>query len=473
VEQIEEESSIENEISTLNNELNALLVDTENANVTNIPADVIDPSLTMDWTIMNPPGLEGGIDGGENETEGGVDDSSSLDDETEPEITEDDDDDDDTVVAQAKEGVNTKGKAGNKTKAKDESELSSRSSAAGNTKEVESPPSKMDTEPERTSINATNPVSVVAGTAKEAETELDTIDTEPERISNNATSTTVPDDDGLVVAAKVKSQGNITSGATNETEAVVPPPEDDDDDDDDETNDGAGGETDDKEDTADTSTDVAATETSSPTQKNISTASPTATQATSSSPSTSPSAQPPKENDSTTTSSPSSVPTQGTKTSSPTAKKTLPPTPTYSPTVEYVEPGESLDPVANEDANEEEAFENGEEIPNTGDKSSSSSSTDDDNFFRESKEEEAKKVGGWLSLASIVLMIYTAYQMSENPDGICASLCRLVITVIGCIIKIILIPFKYIMGGGRPSGGHYMATPDYRDPYGSRHMELT
>ena len=33
------------------------------------------------------------------------------------------------------------------------------------------------------------------------------------------------------------------------------------------------------------------------------------------------------------------------------------------------------------------------------------------------------------------------------------SLCRLVITVLGCIIKIILIPFKYILGG-RPSGGH-------------------
>lgn len=78
------------------------------------------------------------------------------------------------------------------------------------------------------------------------------------------------------------------------------------------------------------------------------------------------------------------------------------------------------------------------------------------------------------------------------------SLCRLVITVVGCIVKILLIPFKYVMGGGRSSGGHCksriiwrvsgialllttfiflqlldMATPAYRDPYGSRHMELT
>jgi len=88
-------------------------------------------------------------------------------------------------------------------------------------------------------------------------------------------------------------------------------------------------------------------------------------------------------------------------------------------------------------------------------------------------EEEVKKVGGWLLATSIALMIYTAYQMSENPDGICASLCRLVIPVIGCIIKILFIPFKFIIGGGRPSGGHYMATPDYRDPYGSRDIHIS
>jgi len=93
-------------------------------------------------------------------------------------------------------------------------------------------------------------------------------------------------------------------------------------------------------------------------------------------------------------------------------------------------------------------------------------------FFEEEKKEEVK-LGGGMLIASIVLMVYTAYQMSENPDGICASLCRLSITVIGCIVKIVLIPFKYVMGGGRQSGGHYMATPDYRDPYGSRHLELT
>ncbi len=145
---------------------------------------------------------------------------------------------------------------------------------------------------------------------------------------------------------------------------------------------------------------------------------------------------------------------------------------TSKPTVEYVEPTDDyLDPVANEEKTEKEAFEDGKQKPDAA----GATGTNDESMeeWEEEVEEEVKKVGGWLSFVFMILMIYTAYQMSENPDGICASLCRLVITVIGCILKILLIPFKYIIGGGRPSGGHYMATPDYRDPYGSRHMELT
>jgi len=146
--------------------------------------------------------------------------------------------------------------------------------------------------------------------------------------------------------------------------------------------------------------------------------------------------------------------------------------PTSKPTIEYVEPNDdSLDPVANEENTETEAFEDGKQKPGAA----GATGTNDESMeeWEEEVEEEVKKVGGWLSFVFMILMIYTAYQMSENPDGICASLCRLVITVIGCILKILLIPFKYIIGGGRPSGGHYMATPDYRDPYGSRQMELT
>ncbi|KAL7473832.1 hypothetical protein ACHAXS_014406 [Conticribra weissflogii] len=179
------------------------------------------------------------------------------------------------------------------------------------------------------------------------------------------------------------------------------------------------------------------------------------------------------------TSSPSKAPI----TLEPTSTITSYPTrkPTEKPTYEYVETTDD-DPVASEEEIiENEAFQNGEEVPHNEETSipaaseggAGGSGDESHESILEEEEEELKKVGGWMSFAAIVLMVFTAYQMSENPDGVCASLCRLAITVIGCIIKIILIPFKYVLGGGRPSGGHYMATPDYRDPYGSRHMELT
>ena len=63
-----------------------------------------------------------------------------------------------------------------------------------------------------------------------------------------------------------------------------------------------------------------------------------------------------------------------------------------------------------------------EPIPSTGgggewDGNDDGLSSTEDSYV---DEEEVKKVGGGVALASIILMIYTAYQMSENPDGICA-----------------------------------------------------
>mmetsp|Transcript_3879 Transcript_3879/g.7950 ORF Transcript_3879/g.7950 Transcript_3879/m.7950 type:complete len:234 (+) Transcript_3879:529-1230(+) len=178
-----------------------------------------------------------------------------------------------------------------------------------------------------------------------------------------------------------------------------------------------------------------------------------------------------------------SSPSKAPITLEPTSTITSHPTrkPTEKPTYEYVETTDD-DPVASEEGIiENEAFQNGEELPHSDETNSPVASeggageNEDESHesILEEEEEELKKVGGWMTVAAVALMVFTAYQMSENPDGVCASLCRLAITVIGCIVKIILIPFKYVLGGGRPSGGHYMATPDYRDPYGSRHMELT
>jgi len=295
---------------------------------------------------------------------------------------------------------------------------------AGTTKEAESPPFNIDTEPDRTSSSANTSVAVLAEKTEEEESGSETIDAEEKETENG-------------------------DGSDETAESETPSGEEDDGDEpgeiDEETDEETGNDGDEGDDSALT-TEENETETS-------------------------PSTPPPKETNED-EEEVTSAPTQG-----PNSAST-----TESPSVAYVEPeDESLDPVANESTSGDEAFQDGEVIAtpiqdddngdwsdaNAGESSSSSSTAE------EWEEEEVKKVGGWLSVTSIILMIYTAYQMSENPDGICASLCRLVITVIGCMIKIALIPLKYIMGGGRPSGGHYMATPDYRDPYGSRHMELT
>ena len=91
----------------------------------------------------------------------------------------------------------------------------------------------------------------------------------------------------------------------------------------------------------------------------------------------------------------------------------------------------------------------------------------------EAEEKAAKKVGGWAVGIAILGMIVTAWQVSENPDGVYASVCRLCITIAGCILKIILLPFKFICGNFFPSGGagaHHPISqaPDYREPYRGR-----
>lgn len=402
--EIQEETEIENEINTLNNTLQVLKAVTSpeeeeeeeenDVSVTKaetIPLDNlnIDPSLIMDWTTLNPPGMEGGI------------------------------------VLNATESMMGPGLV----ESLEESEF-------GMTKEAESKPSMMETGPDRTKEgnDDKDKTGVVAGEAKESESDSEKIDTELDRTDNPA------------VAVQEKPQGNVASELSNETDSSLSSGDEDTD-----TEEG------DEDDTDDADT-LVSSETASPTQ-NAATSAPTTK---------------PTPNKVSNTSAPISG---ATTTSNPTPGATITTSsPSYSPSEnDEFEDGEVLSPQNEDDEekeNEEPPSPPAAAIDDDDDINGSSSlSSPSDDYYRE--EEEVKKVGGWLSFASIILMIYTAYQMSENPDGICASLCRLVITVIGCVVKILLIPIKFIMGGGRPSGGHYMATPDYRDPYGSRHMELT
>ena len=87
----------------------------------------------------------------------------------------------------------------------------------------------------------------------------------------------------------------------------------------------------------------------------------------------------------------------------------------------------------------------------------------------EAEEKAAKKVGGWAVVIAIFGMIFTAWQVSENPDGVFASVCRLSITICGCILKVLLLPCKFLCGKGAGGGHHPISSaPDYREPYRGR-----
>ena len=231
---------------------------------------------------------------------------------------------------------------------------------AGSTKEAASPPSKMDAEPERTHGDAPEANETHAVTVGDASDDDDDV-----VVTEEAQSEEDAGGDDVVTNAS-----NSTSPMTEGESAASLPPK-------------------------------------LPAAKDVSTT-----------------PAPSQDRTTTTTSSPTLAPTMEVAP----AKILM----TSSPTVEYVKPGDdSLDPVANEKDAENEPFENGEATPSKHDNSgddelgSESGGLDDwdedyDGKLSKDEEEEVKRVGGWLSFASIVLMIYTAYQMSENPDGICA-----------------------------------------------------
>lgn len=96
-----------------------------------------------------------------------------------------------------------------------------------------------------------------------------------------------------------------------------------------------------------------------------------------------------------------------------------------------------------------------------------------DDLIAEEIQQEERKVrtlGGFGFLLAVVAMIFTAWQMSDHPDGIYAAMCRLLITIIGLFVRILLTPCRSCLGGlngSRHYGEHMpVSTMDYgyRDP---------
>lgn len=123
--------------------------------------------------------------------------------------------------------------------------------------------------------------------------------------------------------------------------------------------------------------------------------------------------------------------------------------PTDKPTSKYSAIQDEYDPIKAEDEKEE--------------------------LESELKQEEkvARRAGGLGIFFGVIAMIFTAHQMSENPDGIYASVCRLAITISSVVIKIVCMPCRKLIGGGNgnPYSGHMpISTSDYNyrnDPYRS------
>jgi hypothetical protein len=78
----------------------------------------------------------------------------------------------------------------------------------------------------------------------------------------------------------------------------------------------------------------------------------------------------------------------------------------------------------------------------------------------DAEERKVRRISFWGIMAAIAAMIFTAWQMAENPDGLFAALCRLCITCVGLVLRLVLTPCKSCLGGpllgimGLGHGGH-------------------
>ena len=126
----------------------------------------------------------------------------------------------------------------------------------------------------------------------------------------------------------------------------------------------------------------------------------------------------------------------------------------------------------------------GNDTPNSGDSQpspqeggGSSNTSQNGGGFHESEaqkelvleERRVRRIGVWGMLSAIAAMIFTAWQMAENPDGIFAALCRLCITSISLVFRLVLAPCKGCLGMNSHSYhyGHMpVSTMDYgyKDP---------
>ena len=85
------------------------------------------------------------------------------------------------------------------------------------------------------------------------------------------------------------------------------------------------------------------------------------------------------------------------------------------------------------------------------------------------EEKTAAKISLGFIFITLGLMICTAHQMGENPDGLYSNICRLAINITNCVCRIILLPFRKLFGFHNGGYAHHLVTTqEFRDPYATR-----
>jgi len=101
----------------------------------------------------------------------------------------------------------------------------------------------------------------------------------------------------------------------------------------------------------------------------------------------------------------------------------------------------------------------------------------EDWFSNESTIEEMEHDKSVIIALSVVFgvmfffSVFVAYQMLENPDGCCASLCRITVACWCGLVRCICYPCRSICGCTDPSGGQHMMVPD--DGHFTHDLELS
>jgi hypothetical protein len=83
------------------------------------------------------------------------------------------------------------------------------------------------------------------------------------------------------------------------------------------------------------------------------------------------------------------------------------------------------------------------------------------------------RVSSWPVLAMLLglaAMIFTAWQMSDNPDGVFASLCRLIITCLSLVYRVVTSPCRKCLPCCFSPHHHHVGN-GYHEPYG--HMRVS